>query len=419
MKTSMIFPFSALALAGTIALSFGAKVGKSERESLHSRSAPSQLKPPIDARVSPINSPSEFAWRLFLYVNAYSKWQDKLTIDGKKVATNAAEWETWADDPLTFPENPNPKKPPVWPSAENNAGFRHKRLQPSHKVREGEVRLLVSENSEEILRNKSAFHYIINNDLWYREGLSAAFKKGIPLSMPTDSLAIKANWAIIKGPIRKSQYHWNYDENGRPVQLVAMHITSKVLPNWFWASFEWVGNPGRSDYIGSRDNFGTNYGTADKPSFNQQPNDQKTNQIYRSGQLTPQLEKLFQRAGFQGAWAAEWKNYRLKGTQVDFTDATGLPTLLGNSVIENGFVTTSSCMTCHARAAVLANGSIAFRGSGFKPLLPTDVHQRSYNGAPDPSWFWRFSESPQPERLALQTDFLWGPALLAHSVKKQ
>ena len=52
--------------------------------------------------------------------------------------------------------------------------------------------------------------------------------------------------------------------------LVGLHLMQKTLPNWTWATFEWVGNPvpaysaegapGRSDWIGSRDAFGVSYG---------------------------------------------------------------------------------------------------------------------------------------------------------------
>ena len=50
------------------------------------------------------------------------------------------------------------------------------------------------------------------------------------------------------------------------------------------------------------------------------------------------LRKLFEEYGYQGEWADAYRNYRLKGSQVDFDDGEGRPLLLGNSVTESGFV---------------------------------------------------------------------------------
>lgn len=60
--------------------------------------------------------------------------------------------------------------------------------------------------------------------------------------------------------------------------------------------------------------------------------------------------------------APEWKNYRLDGVQVDFLDANGKPTQLGNSIIEGDNAGTpkqmkvSSCITCHDLSTLAPNG---------------------------------------------------------------
>src|SRR5256885_12110082 len=54
----------------------------------------------------------------------------------------------------------------------------------------------------------------------------------------------------------------------------------------------------------------------------------------------------------------------------EFVTTTGLPTQLGNSITEQGFVPTSSCITCHARAAADSTGADAFPIAGFMPFLP-------------------------------------------------
>jgi hypothetical protein len=46
----------------------------------------------------------------------------------------------------------------------------------------------------------------------------------------------------------------------------------------------------------------------------------------------------------------------LKGSQVNFTNGMGRSTRLGNTITEGGFMNTSSCISCHARAAVVATG---------------------------------------------------------------
>ena len=109
----------------------------------------------------------------------------------------------------------------------------------------------------------------------------------------------------------------------------------------------------------------------------------------------------------------QYKNYRLKGSQVDFTDGPGRPLLLGNSVTESGFVPSASCITCHARAPVNADGTLRFppRSSANRPRCRSFANDSlqpvlTYNGPPDPSWYFvdtgHGSIAPQPaDRLHL------------------
>ena len=61
---------------------------------------------------------------------------------------------------------------------------------------------------------------------------------------------------------------------------------------------------------------------------------------------------------------SKWANYRLKGSQVAFTDARGQPTLLGNAVLEGkDNVPKSSCITCHAMAGIDSTGQGKFFSS--------------------------------------------------------
>jgi hypothetical protein len=125
---------------------------------------------------------------------------------------------------------------------------------------------------------------------------------------------------------------------------------------------------------------------------------------------------MFKDAGFSEEWQQEWSNYRLKGSQIDFTDSTGAAVLVGNSVTENGFVQTSSCMTCHGNTGVdstgAPNSSIGFTLDG-----------QSRNGPLDPAWFYdlnNFDPAQQFGRykeIYYPVDFVW--AILRARPKKQ
>ena len=123
------------------------------------------------------------------------------------------------------------------------------------------------------------------------------------------------------------------DGSGNTWKLIAMHVITKQLPNWTWATFEHKDNTCYGKFLNPRDNFGFPSG-ATVPS--------------------PALQSVFSHYGVDTSVA---DNYRLIGAQTDFTDDTGRPIILGNSVTEAGFQTTSSCITCHGRASVTSSGS--------------------------------------------------------------
>ena len=378
-------------------------------------SSVSRAANPADSNPA-LNEPDKFNWQLFIQIN--QKAPNQIQVGPQHVTTNNALWETWADDSATFPFTPDPSKCnvpnpppnncPVWPTAAAPAKIltaspkeliRQQirveklqqqqdlfRLQEKKSAAPPKVQLLVS-GSQETRRNKPGFDFIVQNNLWYQQGLKAAFALGRPISFPIDTIEIKADWRKIS-PAEKANYHWNYDSSGTLYGLIALHIISKAIPNWTWATFEWTGNPGRCDYIGCRDNFGS------LPSY--VPTNAQPDKGYAAGQLTPELLALFQAAGL----SAEWQNYRLKGSQVDFTESTGKATRLGNSITEEGFVSSSSCLTCHSRAAVDMDG-ILFPDAGFNP------DGSSPNGAPSPDWFYNTSSDPWTMKY-LQLDFVWG-----------
>jgi hypothetical protein len=342
-----------------------------------------------------LNAPDKLAWVLFAQLNQRAATQ--VQVGPAKVTTNDSVWETWADDEQTFPARPSRTRPPAWPGGHQR---RKALVSPSQqRLRRERAGFLAAEGqpqpvpdvtpsgSEEVRRNKASFDYIVSNGLYYTQGLQAAFQKGVPLSFPVDSIEVKANWVPIAED-QKPRYHWNYGSDGNLYGMVAMHVMTRRVPSWTWATFEWVGNPGRCDFIGCHDAFGVvPHDVAPSP---------ETGGVYPAGQLTPDVLTVLEAAGVP----AEFQNYRLKGTQVDFTDPMGRHTLLGNSVTERGFVQTSSCMTCHTRSSVDQTGTIR-PGAGFAPS------NQSYNGAPDPAWFFDTATAPWSMN-ELHLDFVWG-----------
>ena len=351
-----------------------------------------------------LNAPDLVSWQLFAHVN-------------KSVPSinNNVFFETWASNEDTFQTNPRfpgTNAPPTCtPAGAFVALATPQPVTPVASPKILNVPALIAlaprapglqphvlpGGSEESRRNQATFNFIYCNKLYTRAGLRAAFTSGQPISFPLDSIEVKANWvpADNRSP---ASFHINTASDGKRYALVSMHILSKVVPNWTWATFEHESNPGRCDFIGCRDNFGA---LVKDVAPNPTPGGP-----YNPCVKTPALKKLFQDAGLP----TMWERYCLKGTQVDFVTATGVPTLLGNSVTEDGFANTSSCISCHSRAAFNASGR-GTTGAGFlnppNPAVCPTGSPCSPNGAPDPAWFWNNPGQPNQSLLALQADFIW------------
>ncbi len=337
-----------------------------------------------------LNAPDETAWRLFI--------QAVTGPNGGSVT-----FETWASDTDTFrqspafPAAPSPIAPhaPAVPAAGRQsmqeAGGLLPQIPPNPSI------------GEESRRNRTAFDFIVNNNLYRVSGLKAAF--GTTISFPVDAIEVKANWMPVDAvPVFTKNrvaladvprlYHVNRGADGKTYAMVSMHVISKLVPNWTWATFEHAQNPGRCDTLGCIDHFGAQSAVV---APNAQPE-----QGYPACTKTAALTSLMTDAHLDPVFA----NYCLKGSQTDFTDANGLDVRLGNSVTEDGFVPRSSCMTCHGRAAFDRNGkatSNAGFDAGGAPLGPIQ-----------PSWYWSFSSSPpifvgMPglTRTATSADFVW------------
>lgn len=336
-----------------------------------------------------MSDPDRVSWQLFLEMIAPAKM-------GQVVV-----FESWASNADTFavaPKFPSTAPSPKILSFPALGG----RAPPA-----GEEWKYQPPGGEEVRRNRAAFDYITSDENRFhaRAGLAKAFAAGREIKFPVDAIEIKANWTPADR-VDASRYYVSVASDGRPYALVALHITTKMIPNWTWATFEHADNPGRCDGMGCRDSFGARVPVV-------QPND-GMDRRYPACERTPALQAMFEAAKV----AAEFGNYCLKGSQTDFVSPTGVPILLGNSVTEYGFANTSSCITCHARASVDAKGALA-QGYGF--LLPPDRTDAlcptpgrcSPNGVPNPAWFWDGPGTSDQKLKALQTDFLFSIAIHA------
>jgi hypothetical protein len=335
-----------------------------------------------------MNNADMVAWQLFVQVNA----------SAAAPGNNNALFETWASDSDTFRPNP------VWPATPSRTVLSPPALLLVKPLPPGLQPRVVPGGGEEVRRNKPTFDFIVQNNLYTRAGLRQAFASGKPIIFPTDSIEVKANWAQVE-TVNSELYHVNTASDGKQYALVSMHIISKQVPNWTWATFEHQNNPGRCDYIGCNDSFG-----ATVPNVAPEPTS-KFGEVYPACQKTPAVLTMFQSANLD----AVWQNYCLKGSQVDFTTPTGVPTLLGNTVPEAGFVNTSSCLTCHARAAFDILGRPTpnagfLNQQQFPELCPVpnqSIDACSPNGTPLISWFWKNQESPNQQMRYMQSDFVW------------
>jgi hypothetical protein len=352
-----------------------------------------------------MNNPDMVAWQLFIQVNS-------------RAGGSNAVFETYASDTDTFqptpqyPAGPTPSAlhPPILEALARDAALRNGVLLPALPPNPNPNGV-----SEETRHNRPTFDFIVQNNLYKVSGLKAAFGK--TLTFPLDSIEVKANWVPVnkipsftKNQVTAAQvpqlYHVNADSNGNKYALVSMHVISKQVPNWTWATFEHRFNPGRCDIIGCRDAFG-----AQIPVVAPNP---VRGQTYPDCTKSAALSALLAKANIEPAYV----NYCLKGSQADFVDNTGLDIRVGNSVTEDGFVATSSCMTCHGRAAFDKDGQDATQTDGFinvnvnPPIGPL--------GTLLPTWYWNNTGQPPVVegapglvRIGTSADFVWSIPLCA------
>lgn len=174
----------------------------------------------------------------------------------------------------------------------------------------------------------------------------AASQQSGVITFPTPAVEIKVDWLpadAIKPAFdcQSSPPSGVYTEliEGKCYALVGLHISSKLLPNWLWATFEPQNtstNPNRCNpnlYNSCNDPWGSAPSTSTGAPTEQ----------------TADVKALMAAAKLPSAFS----NYRLVAVQTDFVDTNKTPTQLGNSFVEFNAgvdVHQASCITCHAYA---------------------------------------------------------------------
>jgi hypothetical protein len=239
--------------------------------------------------------------------------------------------------------------------------------------------------------NRATYDFIRAHGLYSVEGLEAEFAKETApvkpaetLSFPVFAQEIKAQWRPIRSE-EMPRYHWRVlrSADGKQVTygLVALHIMTKDLPNWFWCTFV-------------------------QEDYNKYPEMESFDSTTKhSAGVRPEVV------------GSKWAHYRLRGSQIDFTDSRGRYTVLANPVIEHGFQQTASCITCHSRASVGLRPPDAQNVLNKLPPLKIDnlvargAVMTGPVGAINPQWFL----DDKGMTRYIQTDFVWSAPIRALS----
>jgi len=335
-----------------------------------------------------INDPDFYAWRLFVALNWPADLAARRANPGKRFSdAGPVVWETWANAHDVYLADG--ADPGAWALGRARlkplaAGFRNAAEFDSPPIQQ-QIRLLfpgmklqfdpltAQGNANESRMNRDTYEFIRAHELYNLDGQKALAASGAAaIQFGKNAKEVKAQWREI-GEADKPRYHWTEivaaDGTRRLYGLTALHIITKDLPNWFWATFEHVDNVRRSGNepwkLPSRDTFAC-------------------------GREAPDCGRAPKGIGLEGT---VWANYRLRGTQTEFTSSSGEPVRLANSEPEEGFQETASCMTCHSRSSVAADGS---------RLAVFTAGEQGFVGTPDPAWF-----SPEGKRKFTQLDFIW------------
>jgi hypothetical protein len=346
---------AAVLVSGTIA---ALGVGTRHGQLVFPTGASAQSNAACTFPTAPAATPEQTAWQLFVAANCPAN-------------ADQVVWETWIEQSQLYPASGTTARvataaaaPPkrlhgsllarvemlrtpnlfarITPSTECNVmGGPPPNVVPNAQI------------CEEARLNPDAAAFVTSHLYEVRPGQTAAAQRGTDIEFPAPAVEVKVDWipgTDFNPPFTCSNppagVHVE-DIDGTCYAMAGMHISSKLLTNWLWATFEpqsMLTNPLRCVTFGAcNDPWGSN------PAASSGGQGGIT-------QATPALQNLMTQANL----APEFANYRLDGVQTDFTTANGAPTFLGNSVIEGENVgmkkDQASCITCHSVSTIQNTG---------------------------------------------------------------
>jgi hypothetical protein len=222
--------------------------------------------------------------------------------------------------------------------------------------------LIATQICEEVHMNAATTKFITANNLRTNSGQAKAAAAGFVVDFPAPSVEVKVDWipaSDFAKPFSCTAPPKDFrveSVGGTCYAMAGIHIESKLVKNWVWATFEpqsMLTNPGRCKTFG---NCVDPWGSVPPTSSG------------GTTQLSAAATALMKQAGL----APQFANYRLVGVQIDFFNPDKSPSLLGNSVIEGENVGLkagqSSCIICHSFSAIKNDGTD--NGSTLFPPFP-------------------------------------------------
>jgi hypothetical protein len=337
-----------------------------------------------------MNNPDLYAWKLFVALN-WPGNRNSCRADRKKELGDEgyATWQLWREVEQTFLAKA--KKPKSWKVACRTATDDELFDRPT----DPRYTTLADEDTR---LNKAAYNHVRDNKLYSRDEQERLVKSGVTsLVFPLKAKEAKANWVRID-ETDKPRYHWVETESEGEIEiwgLAGLHIMTRDMPKWHWSTFEHVDNENRWPSVYPEAFQGWDFPSSDSaacPKENLNCNEIPTG------------------LGLEGT---KWANYRLRGSQIDWVDNRGNPTILPNSKIEGDFDQESmSCMTCHA-LAVKGESNDGHFPIGLNPGLNAQGLPMGYVGAPDSKLFLDDNGEKIPY---LELDFMWS---LRHAQREE